>query len=100
MAWGAAGGRGVDDLVARLVANDRALQSLTLLRSRRFGPAEVAALSGALRRNTTLTELQASGHALSADSAAVLADALRENGCLRSLCVGDAQLGAQFRAHA
>lgn len=38
MAWGAKGGRGVDDLVDRLTRNDPSLASLHIFSSRRFGP--------------------------------------------------------------
>ena len=37
MAWGAKGGRGVDDLVDRLTRNDPSLTSLHMFASRRFG---------------------------------------------------------------
>ena len=37
MAWGAKGGRGVDDLVDRLTRNDPSLASLHIFASRRFG---------------------------------------------------------------
>jgi hypothetical protein len=96
MAWGARGGAaaGVDDLCARLSANEAALTSLTLFRGRRFGPAEVEQLAGALAANTTLTELYASSHAMAPASAALLAAALASNTTLRSLCVGDAAFGA------
>ena len=96
MAWGARGGTaaGVDDLCARLAANDGSLTSLTLFRGRRFGPAEVSQLAGALAANTTLTELYASSHAMAPASAAALAAALERNTTLRSLCVGDAAFGA------
>ena len=96
MAWGArGGGGGVDDLVARLSANDATLRSLTLFRGRRFGGAEVAALAAALRGNSTLTELYASSHAMAPPAAAALADALRDHASLTSLCVGDADFGAR-----
>jgi hypothetical protein len=96
MAWGAHGGAasGVDDLCARLEANEAALTSLTLFRGRRFGAPEVAQLAAALRGNTALTELYASSHAMAPAAAAALADALRANAGLTSLCVGDAAFGA------
>ncbi len=98
MAWGARSGAaaGVDDLCARLSANDGALTSLTLFRGRRFGAPEVAQLAAALRRNTALTQLYASSHAMTPASAALLADALRHNATLADLCVGDAAFGAPF----
>ena len=95
MAWGAAGGSvGVDDICARLSCDDPSLRSLTLLRARRFGEREVEQLAAALARNRTLTELYASGHALSPASAASLAKALRGHATLTRLCVGDGAFGA------
>ncbi len=37
MAWGAKGGRGVDDLVERLTRGDPSLTSLHVFASRKFG---------------------------------------------------------------
>ena len=97
MAWGrSSAAQGVDDLCARLRANDASLTSLTLFRGRRFGPPEVAQLAEALEVNTVLTELYASSHAMAPSAAAVLAAALARNerSSLASLCVGDASFGA------
>ncbi|CAG9465392.1 unnamed protein product [Pedinophyceae sp. YPF-701] len=92
-AWGARGGTGVDDWVQRLEANDASLTSLTVLRFRKFGHEQVTALCAALRSNTSLKELYASGHAMTAETAAVVAGMLRENTSLASLCVGSADFG-------
>ena len=90
MAWGAP--RGVDDLCARLAANDPGLTSLTLLPGRRVGPPEWEQLSAALRSNAALTELTSS-HALTPASAAVLAAAVAAHVGLRRLAVGNSALG-------
>ena len=37
MAWGAKGGRGIDDLVDKLIRNDPSLTSLHVFASRKFG---------------------------------------------------------------
>ena len=91
MAWGKA--VGVASWVERLKANDASLTSVTVFRGRLFGPDEAAAVSAALRTNTHLLELYASGHAMDAATAATLAEALAENTTLQSLCVGDDAFG-------
>jgi len=91
MAWGKT--VGVASWVERLKANDASLTSVTVFRGRLFGPDEAAAVSAALRTNTHLLELYASGHAMDAATAATLAEALAENTTLQSLCVGDDAFG-------
>ncbi|GFR43877.1 hypothetical protein Agub_g5006, partial [Astrephomene gubernaculifera] len=94
MAWGQAGARGIDDLVRRIADNDPKLQSLTILRQRRFNHDDVTALVRALSSNTHLTELYASNHPLAPRTAALLAGLLAAGGSrLRALCVGDGSLG-------
>lgn len=93
------------DLVDRLVRDDAALSSLTILRFRKFGASEVSSLCEALKKNRTLTELNASGHQMSGETAKVVAEMLAANSTLTSLCVGDTNFGAAlprarvFRAH-
>ena len=72
MAWGKT--VGVASWVERLKANDASLTSVTVFRGRLFGPDEAAAVSAALRTNTHLLELYASGHAMDAATAATLAE--------------------------
>lgn len=91
MAWGKT--VGVASWVERLKANDASLTSVTVFRGRLFGPDEAAAVSAALRTNTHLLELYASGHAMDAATAATLAEALAQNTTLQSLCVGDDAFG-------
>ena len=93
MVWGAAGGAGVDDLVERLQRGDPKLCSLTLLRFRRFGPPEAAALCEALHANVALTELDVSGRPLPPAAVEAVATMLARNRGLLSLCVGDSSLG-------
>ena len=78
MAWGARSNLGIDDLVARVASDEVGLSALALLPSRRFGPAEAAALAGALRANSRLAELHLGGREMSAESASLLAEALIE----------------------
>ena len=91
MAWGA-NRQGVEDLAARLAANDSTLTSLTLLSGRRLGHPEVIQLAEALRSNTALTQLT-SCHPLAPPSAAVLAAAIAVHGRVTCLSVGDSTFG-------
>ena len=93
MVWGKSASSGVEDLVARLKRSDPTLASLTILRFRRFGPPEVEALCAALHTNATLTELNASGHAMGEEEAAKVGDMLAVNSALLSICVGDSSFG-------
>lgn len=93
MAWGAKGGRGVDDLVERLMRDDPSLTSLHVFSSRKFGREEVQQLCGALKINTVLKELYASGHHLTPETAGMLGAMLAANASLVSICVGNDELG-------
>ena len=84
MAWGARSNLGIDDLVSRVASDEQNLTALALLPSRRFGPAEAAALAGALRANTRIAELHLGGRAISAESAGLLAESLIERSSSRS----------------
>ncbi|KAG2498821.1 hypothetical protein HYH03_003014 [Edaphochlamys debaryana] len=94
MVWGQVGTRGLDDLASRLAANDPKLQSLTILKQRRFGHDDVALLVRSMASNTHLTELYASSHPLTPAAAGLLGDMLAAPACpLRHLCAGDSSLG-------
>jgi len=110
MAWGARANLGIEDLVARVAADEPQFFALALLPSRRFGDAEAAALAAALRTNTGIAELHLGGRKMSAESARLLAEALVERArepeeeagargrrksasSLRALSVGDASFG-------
>jgi hypothetical protein len=67
MAWGAK--RGVADIIDKLVANSPAFHTQYILSTRTFGQAEAVALAQALRCNTTLRELYASGHDIGVEGA-------------------------------
>lgn len=55
MVWGKP--RGIDDVVARLERNDASMESLYLMRHRKFEEKEAAELSRAIAKNTSLVEL-------------------------------------------
>ena len=84
---------GVASWVEKLQRNDPSLTSVTVFRGRRFGHEEASDVCAALRTNTSLTELYASGHPVDASIAAAFAEALAVNSALRSLCIGDSELG-------
>lgn len=122
MAWGAAK-KGLEDINARLEANDTSLTSLHVLRFRRVAeqarrgaarrharsrpsppanahsrrpaprPQDIAGLCAALRRNSTLTELSLTCHALPPPAAAALGAALAANRALRAASLGDSTFG-------
>ena len=92
MAWGKSPA-GVASWVEKLKANDPSLTSVTVFRGRLFGAAEASEVCAALRTNTHLAELYASGHPMDASTAACFADMLATNATLRSLCVGDDAFG-------
>lgn len=93
MVWGKAEPRGVEDLVERLQENDPKLQSLTMLRGRRFGPEEVGQLCEALHANCVLQEFHASGHVMLPPSATRFAEMLAKNASLRRIGLGNADFG-------
>jgi hypothetical protein len=97
MAWGARpASQPIDDLVARLAADDPALPALALLPARRFGEADALALAAAMATNTNCIALHLDGRAVSPAGAAALAAALgkRPLGArLDTLALGDAAFG-------
>lgn len=93
MAWGAP--RGIDDIIARVRANDASLASLYLMRQRRFELADANALCAALVENTLLDDLNISSHAVSPEIAAAFASLLASTAALKSLDLGNASFGDQ-----
>ena len=91
MAWGNT--VGVASWVERLKRNDPGLTSVTVFRGRLFGPEEAAEVCEALKSNSHLRELYASGHKMDAATAGLFADMLAVNTSLRSLCIGDPEFG-------
>ena len=61
-----------------------------VLKHRKFDHTEIVKLCGALESNSTLTELYASNHVVSVESAAALGAMLSKNSTLTSLCLGAA----------
>ena len=95
MVWGAP--RGIDDIVTRLRSNDANLQSLYLMRQRRFEKADARALCDALAMNTILTDLNISSHAISPEIAAMFASLLGATASLTSLDLGNSSFGDAVR---
>ena len=96
MAWGTSK-RGVEDLVAQL-SRDCTAETMCVMRTRKFGAAEVGAFAEALATNTSLKELLLAGHPLDAAAAAVLGGALGQNSSLRMLTLGDSGFGDEALA--
>jgi Ran GTPase-activating protein (RanGAP) involved in mRNA processing and transport len=95
MAWGAP--RGIDDIIARVRANDASLTSLYLMRQRRFELADANDLCDALVKNTVLHDLNISSHAVSPEIAAAFASLLASTATLKSLDLGNASFGDEVR---
>ncbi|GBG34223.1 NACHT, LRR and PYD domains-containing protein 3 [Hondaea fermentalgiana] len=91
MAWGQQR-RGVDDLVAKLRANETG-PALLVMSMRKVDESGLCALADALAENSSLEELLCSGHSVSEDAAKRLGQALRQNSTLKRLSVGCAQFG-------
>lgn len=91
MVWGAP--RGVQDIVERLQKNDATLQSLCLLRQRRFEEADARLLCETLAHNTVLQELNISSHIVTPAMAAVFADLLSTSTTLQNISLGNSTFG-------
>lgn len=89
MAWGAAPGQGVDDLLTKA---QRSGGSLCVMPFRRFGAEECVALCAGLP-STGVVELLASGHAIGEAGAAAVGRLLAQHSALRRLAIGDASFG-------
>jgi hypothetical protein len=83
----------VADIIDKLVANPPAFHTQYILSTRTFGQAEAVALAQALRCNTTLRELYASGHDIGVEGATAVGASLAENATLLKLCLGHAEFG-------
>lgn len=102
MAWGAK--RSIDDIVARVRANDPTLRSLCLMRTRKFEEAEAAALCAALASSRAdgeralLEELIIASHAITPAMAATFAELLAAPNCpITSLSLGNRAFGDEVR---
>ena len=91
-AWGAAA-KSCNALLLRVEQNDPSLTELVILPSKTFGGPEVERLAAALGRNTHLTTLSASGHAVPPASLKILSKALATTNFLKKIAVGDKNMG-------
>jgi hypothetical protein len=95
-AWGVNGSaRSCDALLTRVEANDPTLTELVILPLKTFGSKDLHRLTKALRNNSHLTSLQASGHAI--DDLNALEELGKALSTLQSsiveLAVGDTNMG-------
>jgi hypothetical protein len=94
MAWGKAASAKPEETASQLLAKASSTGSLVVMPFRKFGDAEVVALTSLLIANATITELKASGHPLGTEGAAALGKLISSERCaLRRLAVGDANFG-------
>ncbi|KAI2509812.1 hypothetical protein MHU86_4523 [Fragilaria crotonensis] len=91
-AWGAAA-KSCNALLLRVEQNDPSLTELVILPSKTFGGPEVERLAAALGRNTHLTTLSASGHAVPPASLKILGKALATTKFLKKVALGDKNMG-------
>ena len=90
-AWGAAS-KSCNSLLLRIENNDPSLIDLVILPSKTFGGLEVERLAAALKQNTHLISLSASGHSVPPESLKVLGRAL-VTAHLKRIAIGDNRLG-------
>jgi Ran GTPase-activating protein (RanGAP) involved in mRNA processing and transport len=91
MAWGRK--RGTDDLVEKLRRNDASVETLYIMSTRQFDASDASKLADALKDNTALKELYASGHSIGMEGAKSFGEALKQNNTLQKLCIGDKDFG-------
>lgn len=91
MAWGVS--QGIGDIVERIERNDDSLQSLYLMRHRRFNEDDARLLSNALSRNSTLVELNLSSHNIGTSVAKIIAEGLQRNSSIKYISIGNSQFG-------
>ena len=92
-AWSRSNTAALDASIARVAANDSTLTSLFVLPNQSLPTAQWQALCQALKTNTQLRELYASGHAIDEVGALILAEALMDNTALEKLCIGNSTFG-------
>lgn len=97
MAWGSGGFKSCDSLLARVENNDPLLTELVILPMKTFGEMELKRLSDILStgKNTHLTSISASGHAVPPETLYKLSQALASPGGknIKCLAIGDEQMG-------
>lgn len=91
-AWGAAA-KSCSALLLRVERNDPTLTELVILPSKTFGGPEVERLASALKHNTHLTSIQASGHGVPPPSLRILGKALATCQTLKRIAIGDKNMG-------
>jgi hypothetical protein len=87
--------RSCDASIFKIANNDASLTSLTILPMKIFASSSLTSLARALKSNTKLTALSASGHSVSAEALGDLSEALcsvitPNGGFVKALAIGDA----------
>ena len=97
MAWGTGGFKSCDSLLTKVENDDPLLKELVILPMKTFGSPELERLSDILSsgKNTHLTSIFASGHAVTPDALYKLSQALASPGGkhIKCLSIGDEQMG-------
>jgi len=92
-AWSTSSTAKLDATIQRLQDNDPELTSLFILPNQSLPESQWLKLCDALKVNTHLESLYASGHAIGEVGALVLCEALMDNATLKSVCVGSSSFG-------
>jgi len=87
--------RGIEDLVAKVGANDASLESLHIMSTRKFDDQGAKSLCTALSKNTNLTELYASGHTLGFEGISEFSKLLHGKTGLAYLSIGCSKFGGK-----
>eukprot|EP00051_Salpingoeca_urceolata_P008444 m.106082 g.106082 ORF g.106082 m.106082 type:complete len:510 (-) comp15753_c0_seq2:143-1672(-) len=96
MAWGKpSASAGPHPCIARLVAGDPTLSSLTIHSFRALPTSDLVALFSAAANNTVLTELGLSGHQLEPEALHAAVHMLQTSTSLRRLSIGSKELGSE-----
>jgi hypothetical protein len=97
MAWGTGGFKSCDSLLTKVENDDPLLKELVILPIKTFGSPELERLSDILSsgKNTHLTSIFASGHAVTPDALYKLSQAMASPGGkhIKCLSIGDEQMG-------
>ncbi|KAI9145886.1 hypothetical protein BKA69DRAFT_305872 [Paraphysoderma sedebokerense] len=95
MVWGQPPSANLTQKIALLNANSPTLTTLYLLSFATYPPSLLASLFLALKNNTHLRILYASGHSLDQECLSALKTGLEKNRGIKELCVGDDKFGAE-----
>lgn len=85
------GKKGVQDIVSKMDKN--AIQELYLLPMRKIDTSEFMQIAKSLMENTSITVLYASGHYLEKEALVVMAEMIKMNKTLKSICIGNKDFG-------